>query len=248
MSIRLNFRDHCFAAAEYRTIGVWRASRRTGTDRGRPELFTQAGHDHGHGHGHGTGVRWLDLVVGVSAFFISIVSLVVSIEHGRTMEKMVEQNEKLVAASTMPFLAVSGSQLDPVTQKPFLRIELKNGGVGPAVVDWFEIRYKGAPMGSSAELLKACCFAALPRDGHTKGVIYSNVSQSIMPARDSVFLLQLDPESAGKDLYVALDAARKDLAMKACYCSVLDECWLSDFDGRPKKVQECKAPAGTKSW
>ena len=211
-------------------------------------MFTQAGHEHGHGH-HGTGVRWLDLVVGVSAFFISILSLAVSIEHGRTMEKMVEQNEKLVAASTMPFLAVNGSQLDPASDKPLLRLELKNGGVGPAVVDWFEMRYKGAPVSTVDALLKACCASALPKSGHANGIIYSNVSQSILPTKESLFLIQLDPTYAGKDLYVALDAARKDLTMSACYCSVLDECWLTDFgQGRPKKVKECKAPAGAQLW
>lgn len=44
-------------------------------------------HEHGHGHGHKTGVPWLDIIVAVSAVFISVVSLVVSIAHGRTMER-----------------------------------------------------------------------------------------------------------------------------------------------------------------
>jgi hypothetical protein len=55
--------------------------------------------EHGHTHGHKTGIPWFDVAVGASAMFISVVSLVVSIEHGRTMEKMVQQNEKMVAAT-----------------------------------------------------------------------------------------------------------------------------------------------------
>jgi hypothetical protein len=39
-----------------------------------------------------------------SAIFISIVSLIVSIHHGRTMEKLVAANEKQVEASTLPIL------------------------------------------------------------------------------------------------------------------------------------------------
>src|SRR4051812_27806085 len=42
----------------------------------------------GHSHGHHTGVRWLDLILAGSAIFISVVSLVISIHHGRTMEQL----------------------------------------------------------------------------------------------------------------------------------------------------------------
>lgn len=198
-------------------------------------------HEHSHGH-HGTGLRWLDLTAAVSGIFIAVVSLWVSIEHGKTMEKMVEQNEKMVAANTMPFLTFAGSELDPATNKPLLRLYLKNGGVGPALIDWFEVRYRGVAYSSSAALLRACCAAALPKAGDLKGVVYSNVSESILPARETIEFLTVNAE-AGKDLYTALDQSRKDMTLTACYCSVLDECWQTDFNSsRPKKVSECKAP------
>ncbi len=57
--------------------------------------------EHGHHHHHGTGVKWLDLIVAVSAIFMSVVSLVVSIKHGKTMEEMVNENQKMVAANTI---------------------------------------------------------------------------------------------------------------------------------------------------
>ena len=58
----------------------------------------------GHSHGHHTGIKWLDLILAGSAIFISVVSLVVSIHHGRTMEQLVAANEKQVKASTLPIL------------------------------------------------------------------------------------------------------------------------------------------------
>ena len=204
--------------------------------------------EHGHSHGHGTGVPWLDMIVAISAIFISVVSLVVSIGHGRTMERMVEQNEKMVAANTMPFLTEIGNQIDPVTNQPVLRLTLKNGGVGPAVIDWFEIRYKDVAYGDLDALLRACCAAALLKDGRTKGVIYSNVSQSILPARESTDFIFLNAD-ASPELKIALDHARRDMSYRACYCSVLDECWQTDFGaGRPVRVKECHAPAGDAVW
>lgn len=86
---------------------------------------------------------WLDIIVAVSAVFISVVSLVVSIAHGRTMERLVDQNEKIVAADTLPFLMFYSSDVDPQTYGKRVSVELKNGGVGPAVVDWLEVRWRG---------------------------------------------------------------------------------------------------------
>jgi hypothetical protein len=214
-------------------------------------LFASAEHGHGHEH-HGTGVRWLDIIAAVSVIFISVLSLVVSIEHGRTMEKMVQQNEKMVAANTMPFLSFGGSMIDPVNNTPKLRLILKNGGVGPAVIDSFELRYKGVAYAPNTmnDLMHACCAAALsqrkvPQDS---GITYSNASQTILPARESLEILVV-PSQAGQELYTALNQAREDMSVRACYCSVLDECWQTDFgSSRPTPVKECHTPPNAVLW
>lgn len=150
--------------------------------------------DHDHAHHHGTGLPWLDIIVGLSAIFISVVSLVVSIEHGRTMEKMVTQNEKMVTANTLPFLTQSDSSLDLETRKPAFRMTVRNGGVGPAIIDWFQFRYKDKPYGDLPSLLRACCSSALA-PGHTAGVVYSNLSGTLLPARDTVDVIFFLPEA-----------------------------------------------------
>ncbi len=204
--------------------------------------------DHSHGHHHGTGVPWLDIVMGVSAVFISVISLVVSMQHGKTMEKMVEQNEKLVAASTMPFLSEMGGNIDLATNKPSVHLILKNGGVGPAIIDSFQVRYKGVPYHSSGPLLKACCRDALAPNGDESGTIYSNITGTILPARESVDFLLLDPSAPAK-LQQSLDKARRDMTFSACYCSVLDECWQTDFeDTRPKPVPACPKDPQAVTW
>ena len=50
------------------------------------------GPDVEHHHHHDTGHRWLDITLGVSAVFISLMSLLLAIQHGRAMEKMVQAN------------------------------------------------------------------------------------------------------------------------------------------------------------
>jgi len=211
-------------------------------------LFAESEHG-SHGHGHGTGIPWLDIVVGLSAMLISVVSLIVSIQHGRTMEKMVDQNEKIVAAETMPFLILADGELDPTTNRPLLHLTLKNAGVGPAVIDQFQIRFKGVLYGNSAALLRDCCSADLHDDAARNGSVYSNISGTVMPARESEDFLTVDG-NVNQPLYIALDKARKDLSIHACYCSVLEQCWKTDFDParRPTPVDSCKPAANAILW
>jgi hypothetical protein len=205
--------------------------------------------EHHHAHGHGTGVRWLDIIVGVSAFIISIVSLVVSFEHGRTMRELVTQNEKLVAANTIPLLDFSSNNVDDATNKPYFKFTVRNGGVGPAIIDWFQLRYKGVAYGKPADLLEACCSEALKKDPHKPNTVwYSNITNNILPARESFDPMTLRSD-AGDDVLKAIDHARPDITARACYCSVLDECWLTNFDAnRPTKVERCDPPAHEALW
>ncbi len=202
--------------------------------------------EHGHApHGHGTGVKWLDIVMAMAAVFISVVSLVVSIEHGKTMERMVDQNERMVAANTMPLLNFSGSMFNSRLE-PRLALQLKNGGVGPALVEWFDVRYKGVHYGSAAALITACCNSAAT--GIRGATVYSNISHTIIPARETVEFLVV-PEHAPKAMYDAVNQARDDIELHACYCSLLDECWTTDFgSARPKRVATCDVPKDVKPW
>lgn len=204
--------------------------------------------DHNHGpHAHGTGVRWLDVIVTVSVVFLSILSLAVSIEHGKTMERMVDQNQKMVEASTLPILTIKGAQLDPDTAKPSPREALVNDGVGPAVIDRFEVRYKGIAYASSAALLHACCESALSK-GTWHSAYYSNVSGYTLSARGDIRFITIGSDADPK-LLKAFENARDDLTFHACYCSVLDECWETDFDRkRPQPVNSCRVSPNEKLW
>lgn len=208
--------------------------------------------DHTHApHSHGTGWHWLDVVVAVSAVFISVVSLAVSIEHGRTMERMVDQNEKMVEASTLPILEYAGSHFGS-DGKPLERITLYNRGMGPAIIDRFEIRYKGISYVTIGSLLRVCCANAIPNNKNgflPSGIVYSNVSGSILPAREQVVPIQIDPALAGKDLPWTFDNARADIQFHACYCSVLGKCWETDFDRKhPQPVKACRVNPGEELW
>lgn len=84
-----------------------------------------------HSHVRHTGLPWLDLILAGSAIFISVVSLIISIHHGHTMEKLVAANEKQVEASILPILRFSTWNM--LENENAIHFDLRNGRMGPAV-------------------------------------------------------------------------------------------------------------------
>ena len=72
------------------------------------ELPVQVTTDEVHAHAKHTGHRFLDLTLALSAIFISVVSLIVAIEHGRT-------ERELVAANSWPFVQANSSLIPTAT-------------------------------------------------------------------------------------------------------------------------------------
>lgn len=144
--------------------------------------------DEVHAHARKTGHRWVDMAVAISAITISVISMFVAIEHGRT-------EEKLVASNSWPFLLFQSAQAGLTAGSRTLILRLQNSGVGPA--------------------------------------------------RDGVDLLAWRERPGAQAIWDRLNSSRNRLKFQACYCSVLDECWVSDLTptARPRRVRECRAGA-----
>lgn len=109
-----------------------------------------------HQHHAYTGHRWLDIVLALSAMFVSVVSLVVAIEHGRTTERMADANTRMVEANSWPFVEFATHNVDEHGNAN-VRLVLNNEGIGPARIQTFEMWYAGQPIASPKDLIHACC-------------------------------------------------------------------------------------------
>lgn len=200
--------------------------------------------DESHSHAKHTGLPWLDLILAGSAIFISIVSLIVSIHHGHTMEKLVAANEKQVEASTLPVLRfTTGNVLENTNVVHF---DLRNGGTGPAIVEWIRVKWNGQPTNGPGDLINRCC------RGHAQPPIsvWQNFASGMtLPAGQSESIFQIRAADADPDSYHLLDSdARFKIEAEGCYCSVLDECWITDFKVRPRMVQVCEPIPDSQRW
>lgn len=201
------------------------------------EIPVQTGVDDVHAHAHKTGHNRLDLAIALSAITISVISLFVAIEHGRT-------EEKLVAASSWPFLTFQTSKNGLQAGSRVIDLHLQNSGVGPARVQWVRVSLDGTPVRNRAELMSRCCGvpAGPVEEQVRRGLVTQNQPIGVLPARDGVTVLAWRELPGNAATWDRLDSARHRLKMRACYCSVLDECWTSDLTAtaQPRHIDQCE--------
>ena len=194
--------------------------------------------DEVHAHARHTGRPWLDLVLALSAIFISLISLVVAVEHGRT-------ERALVDADTWPFLQIEGN-----LGKDEVHFDITNSGVGPAKLRTMEIFLHGKPVADMRTLLEQCC--GLPRDPSASqalfpsGLSFSDVNNTVFRAGETLLLLNIVPSKDGLPIaHAAQEALRNgSITFKGCYCSVFDACWMANMmDLNTRRVSTCPAVA-----
>ena len=214
-----------------------RRRRKTGarsawTEGNTMELPVQVTTDEVHAHPPHTGHRLLDLVLALSAIFISVVSLVVAIEHGRT-------ERELVAANSWPFV-----QADSSLGQQGVRLWISNAGIGPAKLESLEVLYNGEVMPTERALLERCCGVSadpvLRKTQLTGPIPRFRLKNSVMRPGEDDTVLTLQPSYASVGVLGQLSRAAGSISYRACYCSVFDECWLSNLqDLRPRRVASC---------
>jgi hypothetical protein len=192
------------------------------------------GPDVEHHHHHETGHRWLDVVLGVSAVFISLMSLILAIQHGRAMEKMVEM-------SSWPYvqLGFSTAKEDGTSR---IVVMVQNRGVGPAKVESIEVFYKGVPQTDSKAFIRAMLKVTDPT--RPIDVLRSDIVGDVLPARETVNLFDVELSHFSPEEYRTLRNELLNMTNRVCYCSVFDECSVIDSSrgGKPEKVKECPVP------
>lgn len=201
------------------------------------ELPVQSSADDVHAHARKTGHGRLDLVLALSAIFISAVSLAVAIEHGKT-------ERDLVAANSWPFVQeVLTNQHGPNRDVAF---GIQNVGVGPAKIKSVQVFFRGQPVRSGVDLLERCCGLDVSKmNQQLPNNIYTSLADEtvLRPGEENV-VLAVYRKGSDPRIVQRFTSSLTSLSFKACFCSVLDQCWTADLrttDAHP--VRSCSPPA-----
>jgi len=176
--------------------------------------------------------------------FVSVISLIVAIEHGRTMGRMADANSRMVQANSWPFVTFNTHNVDE-RGNPDVRLVLTNQGIGPARIQTFELWWNGQAMSTPEALVKACCVTNPAEQAQLKTTVMSVglAAPNILRAGDhsDFFAVQGNPHN--NDLFSKFNVERDRVTVRVCYCSVFDECWRGDgMTTHADPISSCPAP------
>lgn len=156
--------------------------------------------------------------------------------------------EKQVKATTWPYLQFGSSNISDDYKEPNISFVISNGGVGPAHIKSFTMNYEGKVYKDVYSWMKDCCDAEFKllnkhfEDNSSSlagGIITTGITNNILSAGQSLRFLSLKLEEHNKPLWDKLNEERRKLSANVCYCSLLDNCYESDFESDVKEVEAC---------
>ncbi len=175
-------------------------------------------------------------IIGVPALLISLV-----VAYGTYVQAGATQ--RMQQAAAWPFVAYQTGNYTADGQR-LINLSFVNNGLGPALIGPVEVRFHGRAMRSPIDLLSACCGyrAGMAMQLRTSPII--NIA--IRPGEEVIFM-GLPAVPANAAMVDRLDAARDQIQVRACYCSIFDNCWIVDGPQRkPQAVDAC--PASWVAW
>lgn len=177
---------------------------------------------------HRTGQFALDVIIALAAIIVSGASLWVALRADQTQEQ-------LLKASVWPYVQYDTSDADAVGGKR-ITFEVRNAGVGPALVRTVAVSYNGHYYATVRELMMACCKVVAHRHMFT-----STLHDTVIMAHDTVPFITVLPAKIDAASYSRIVAGRFQIKMQMCYCSVLGDCWFFDTlaGNLPTEVRKC---------
>lgn len=189
-----------------------------------------------HSHHHKVGHRWIDLALALSALILSITSILIAIQNDHAMHN-------LVTANSWPYLEMgNGNAKD---NAPAIHFDVKNAGIGPALIEKFVVTYDGQAVADENDLLAKCCGIQGKESSSKLDVYVDMITGRVLPARESIAFFELAKTDENRDTWEKLNVARFKVGMSACYSSVFGEHWITTLgNAKPRSVESCDALPG----
>lgn len=170
----------------------------------------------------------LDLLVALAALTTSMASIWLAVTQGDDMQRLVQ-------AQSWPYIGFSSgnSTIDAATDKRIrsLSFTVDNQGVGPARLRTMEVLVDGKAVPNTSALLRNAARLDSRASLHRDAVFTTAVAGRVLRAGEDITFLRWDHDDTAEPEWSALNEARFGrLLMRACFCSVFDECWISRSD------------------
>ncbi len=188
---------------------------------------------------------WFGIVVAMAALGTSIASIWIAVDNANSMDRLVQ-------ASSWPYLELDSSNVDDDGNK-IVTLTLTNTGIGPLRLESFGIKRSEQAVRHLADLLRSSydpewTEPTTPEGWEAIGSITTSTPRNtVLAPGGSVLVYSVPRVDSAPALWEAVNKARFDHRYHACYCSVFDECWTTDFSNtRPESIDAC--PVTKDDW
>ncbi len=185
----------------------------------------------------------MEVFVAVAALITAVAAVVMTLEQTELMQEEAELERKNARISVLPSVWVA-THIGDTEDSAYFKVVLDNRGLGPAVMERFDVTYDGEPVYNWDDLARRIAADIdFENDfvGGTVGSWRSPVSPGLMLQADGrVEPLEINHETDMDALRLFMRGSLK-LGIKACYCSLYDECFETELFQRPQPVAACAA-------
>jgi len=183
----------------------------------------------------------VNFIVAVSAMALSIASFYATYLQANSAEQQVK-------AMTYPLIQKYSSNYDLESNEEIITISLANSGVGPAIIKEVNYLYKEHSYNSYRDFFRGCCekeFKIYSEKMKSNSVpisaalITTSDSNIVIPVSDKIDIFQLRKHQSNLEFWNKLNLERHRLTLSTCYCSLIENCYLTEGAGIVTEVEAC---------
>jgi hypothetical protein len=181
----------------------------------------------------------IDLLITICAVVIAAIASGASVYQSYVIRQQYD-------SAVWPYLSFVVSR-DP-SQASFLEADLRNDGLGPALIRSVIVTANGKPVASVDAAVAPLMREATLSQNHSphpirmRGLTSTISAGDVIPAGRSIQLLRAD----GAPFVERVLAAAPHLNVTICYCSLTQRCWIKGFAeqaAQPHEVRACPVDA-----
>jgi hypothetical protein len=172
-----------------------------------------------------------EMIIALSATFISIATLIVYIYQARVMIRQAEIMQSQQHISVWPYIETLTTTMVSKEKPDEAYYEIENKGIGPAIVKQVSIKVDGVVMKDNNEL-----FEAMIGKTDTLSISTTGVRNRVIAAGEKIRAFHIVGDELVKKFAVSFQ--KKKFEYIICYCSVYNECWSSN--GNVVTESDCK--------
>ncbi len=187
----------------------------------------------------------VNLVIAGCAILISAASFYATYLQANAAEKQVK-------AMTLPLIQFTHGNHSPERNQLAVGFSLKNQGVGAAIIKSVELSYRGKSFDDVYGFFEACCRneyaayrdheASMAADEFSSldgNMTTQPLTEVILPGQSNYKFFELFFHKSTGKFWEKLNQERWELELNVCYCSLLDDCFLTKDSSVITEVVSC---------